>query len=735
MKKVEIKNKVVARGGGTLGSPSKGAAASVDLSAYLPRETWEKVFKFVTDEAGNEHIFSNLPFATKYGLTMYADDGKLSLPDIFRGLPIDNNTIYWDGEVLKARGGEGGGGIAPTMLGDLTNVGSWANGMASEDRLMVQRKGSYLWTSVLLKDLVTDNEDLGKKFVTLDTNQDITGYKNFVNGVSIGGLELKKSQNDVLYLDGNLVVRGGVTMYGTDGSSVPSIMESIDKASYVTKGIASFDSSHFVVADGHVSLLNGAVGLDETKLGQYLAANGYINSENIGQQSVKYASESGMSGGFTCTLSNIDLNNLSTPMFWFYGQGDAFMQNNPIGFSYGAGIQFRAGGFLGLEGQFAWDIWNEPGTPTRSLWFRASNGYGFGNDWKQIAFLTDNVESANFLAKSYMEDVNYAPYSTALKLIYNIGTAGLGTPNLYCSGLSVMAGYTGWQLMSYGGGDENPYFRSVQDIGVWKPWRQIAFLTDNVESATRLQNKRYIWGQEFDGTGDVSGILTTRANMSDYASLYILDESAASVGSFQAIRFIKNGTDGCSIHAFFDRFGGYWHTKKNINLHADIVTIGDWIAPTMTVTIDGKVGVGTTNPYNTLDVNGTTALRGDTTVIGNLIATGGITMYSQRSLKEIVDRRGLSLHELAAIIPTRYTWKDKRDERVHIGGIADEVMEVLPEVIYKTNDGTLTMDYGNAAFAISASLINPVCEHERRISELERENRELKREIERMKIA
>ena len=119
----------------------------------------------------------------------------------------------------------------------------------------------------------------------------------------------------------------------------------------------------------------------------------------------------------------------------------------------------------------------------------------------------------------------------------------------------------------------------------------------------------------------------------------------------------------------------------------------------------------------------------------NLLVSGGITMYSQRSLKNIQDDRGLSLGELEAIKPIRYTWKDNRDNRLHFGGIADDIQQVLPEVVYKTNDGVLTMDYGNAAFAIASSLIKPVVDHEKRIAMLEEENKQLRQEVERLKSA
>lgn len=116
-----------------------------------------------------------------------------------------------------------------------------------------------------------------------------------------------------------------------------------------------------------------------------------------------------------------------------------------------------------------------------------------------------------------------------------------------------------------------------------------------------------------------------------------------------------------------------------------------------------------------------------------VVTQSGITTYSQKSLKNILDEQGLSLDELNTIKPIRYTWKDNRDNRIHIGGIADDIFKVLPEVIYKTDDGTLTMDYGNAAFAIAASLIKLVTNHESRIKMLEEENKKLKLELERLK--
>lgn len=115
--------------------------------------------------------------------------------------------------------------------------------------------------------------------------------------------------------------------------------------------------------------------------------------------------------------------------------------------------------------------------------------------------------NASYLITVYNENINYSAYSSHLKMINCIDGEwySKGFPTAYTSGISVMSGYVGWQMVSYGGGEENPYFRSIQDNSNWKPWRQLAFLTDNVASATKLQTARSIWGQSFDGTGDVDG--------------------------------------------------------------------------------------------------------------------------------------------------------------------------------------------------------------------------------------
>ena len=72
-----------------------------------------------------------------------------------------------------------------------------------------------------------DKNYVDKTFVTIQGNEDVTGVHSFVNGLKVGDIELKKSKDDVVYLDGNLVVKGGVTMYGSESVDTPSIYDGL----------------------------------------------------------------------------------------------------------------------------------------------------------------------------------------------------------------------------------------------------------------------------------------------------------------------------------------------------------------------------------------------------------------------------------------------------------------------------------------------------------------------------
>lgn len=264
------------------------------------------------------------------------------------------------------------------------------------------------------------------------------------------------------------------------------------------------------------------------------------------------------------------------------------------------------------------------------------------------------------------------------------------------------------------------WWRAADGNSGWanSKWHQIAFTDSNVASATKLQTARTIWGQSFDGTQDLN------------KSLIIGNTQSSLLPAWQ--EYIGICATGTGLSGWVAEFG---NGTKGILLgcrgnNYDIPSIGAVNATDIAIAPDGgNVAIGGTTADAKLHIHGDAKINGD------LLTTGAITMFSQLSMKNVIDYGGLSLAQLAQIKPARFTWKDGRDNRIHVGGIADEVMQMLPEVIYRTSDDKLTMDYGSAAFYIGTSLIKPVIDHERRISDLERENKQLKQQLERLSAA
>ena len=233
---------------------------------------WE--LRQLTD--GTNYIYTTYPVVTQLGITMYAGTDGLDLGSIYDGLPIDNATIYWDldengNKILKAVGSSGG--VADSV--------EWANVIGKPDWLLDSKiqyteiEGTPDLSGFITKDYVDG------KFVTFDLNETIYGIKTFTNGIKIGTSLINQSQEDIIYIDANLVVRGGITMYATGTVDIPSILDSLPVAGTDSKGIASFDSSYFSVTNGKVTLLADNVGLNESELAEYLNTNNYAKKSDI----------------------------------------------------------------------------------------------------------------------------------------------------------------------------------------------------------------------------------------------------------------------------------------------------------------------------------------------------------------------------------------------------------------------------------------------------------------------
>ncbi len=108
----------------------------------------------------------------------------------------------------------------------------------------------------------------------------------------------------------------------------------------------------------------------------------------------------------------------------------------------------------------------------------------------------------------------------------------------------------------------------------------------------------------------------------------------------------------------------------------------------LTNSIEAKMGINTTAPSEALHVD------------GNICYTGTIGACSDGRYKEDVYRLEKALDRVDRLRGVNYRWRveqypdRKFDHNQHVGFIAQEVQEVIPEVVQKHSDGTLSVDYG-----------------------------------------
>jgi hypothetical protein len=131
----------------------------------------------------------------------------------------------------------------------------------------------------------------------------------------------------------------------------------------------------------------------------------------------------------------------------------------------------------------------------------------------------------------------------------------------------------------------------------------------------------------------------------------------------------------------------------------------------------------TTNGYWPLEIN----LTNNDALFGrNLTAVGEVTAYSDARLKKDVETITDALGKVLKLRGVTYYRKDSEDNRRLTGVIAQEIQEVLPEVVSESINGegesTLSVSYGN----ITGLLIEAIKDQQQIINQLQKDIEELK---------
>ena len=164
------------------------------------------------------------------------------------------------------------------------------------------------------------------------------------------------------------------------------------------------------------------------------------------------------------------------------------------------------------------------------------------------------------------------------------------------------------------------------------------------------------------------------------------------LGSSPTIHFVDSDERGCALHTNSNLF--YILSSNGTGGESWATNNGEW-------------------PFY-INLNNNAANFG-----GTITAAGSITSSSDIKLKENIETIDNSLDKVLKLRGVYYTLKRDESKTRKIGVIAQEIQEVLPEVVLLRKDvedveGTLAVDYGN----ITALLIEAIKEQQQQIEEL-----------------
>ena len=158
---------------------------------------------------------------TTGGIAARAALGALDVPTIMDALVVDESFIV-DNGVLRLNPNLDLGGLDTDELENYLTANKYATITDISSALEPYIKSEFVEKNYSSIKYVDDT------FIRLAGElQTISARHDFTDGLKIGGLPIYKSQDDTIYLDCNLVVRGGITARGTNETITPSIFEAL----------------------------------------------------------------------------------------------------------------------------------------------------------------------------------------------------------------------------------------------------------------------------------------------------------------------------------------------------------------------------------------------------------------------------------------------------------------------------------------------------------------------------
>lgn len=171
--------------------------------------------------------------------------------------------------------------------------------------------------------------------------------------------------------------------------------------------------------------------------------------------------------------------------------------------------------------------------------------------------------------------------------------------------------------------------------------------------------------------------------------------------------------------------------RKNSTVTGNMSSVGD-IQCNAGSRIHGNGGplyIGNANDADWVKISDMCSRQGDgywkvysngSATFANVLSNGYVTALSDIRRKHVVSRFHLKPEAIAMASIIRFRLKDRKDQTIHVGGIAQEWQEIMPDAVVKTDDGFLSMDYSVIAYASAVSLARIVVNQQQKIDKLEK---------------
>jgi hypothetical protein len=193
---------------------------------------------------------------------------------------------------------------------------------------------------------------------------------------------------------------------------------------------------------------------------------------------------------------------------------------------------------------------------------------------------------------------------------------------------------------------------------------------------------------------DSIGIVTARAGVNVTGGSIIVSSGGLSVSGVTTVA--AGSTSAPSITPTGDPNTGVFFPA------ADTVSLGEGGIEVIRINSSSNVGISTLSPTEKLHV------------IGNILASGNVTGYSDETLKDNIQTIPDALDKVTQLRGVEFDRKDIEGNPHNIGVIAQEVEKIIPEVVATHEDGIKSVAYGN----LVGLLIEAIKELKEEVNEL-----------------